>query len=81
MGIVQLYIRLHDPEFHRKEMTLLATRNATADDFLHVMSQIESGYIDTGPWITHRESVELFPERFASWLNPNSGLIKGVVEF
>lgn len=81
VGLVQADIKFHDPEFHRKEMTLLATRNATAEDFRHVMSQIESGAIDTRPWITHRESVELFPERFASWLKPDSGLIKGVVEF
>ena len=81
VGLVQADIKIHDPEFHRKEMTLLATRNATATDFKHVMSAIESGGIDTHSWVTHRESAELFPSRFASWLQPDSGLIKGVVEF
>ena len=65
VGLVQGPVSIDDPLFHRREMTLLATRNS-AGDFPRIIQMIEQGLIDTVPWITHRcalaEVPALFPE-------------------
>lgn len=80
VGLVQDDIRFHDPEFHRRELTLLATRNATPDDFQLVMRGIESGRVNVAPWITHRSGFDDFLETFPLWTQPATGVVKGVVE-
>lgn len=81
VGLVQADITFSDPFFHRREITLLATRNATAGDMKRVMASVESGQIDTIPWITHRAACQEMPDTFAHWLNPVAKTIKAVVEF
>ena len=81
VGLVQADITFHDPLFHRREISLLATRNATPDDFVRIIGHIEAGTIDTTPWITHRTPHAALIERFPGWLQPDSGLIKGMVSF
>jgi 2-desacetyl-2-hydroxyethyl bacteriochlorophyllide A dehydrogenase len=81
VGIIQGDVSFSDPEFHRHEWTILATRNATSGDFRNIIGLMERGEIDTTPWITHRVSCCDMPSVFANWLAPGSGLIKGMVEF
>jgi alcohol dehydrogenase len=64
---------------HRRELTLLASRNALSPDFKKIIQLIEDVKIDTSPWITHRAALEEVPERFTDWLNPASGVLKAVV--
>jgi 2-desacetyl-2-hydroxyethyl bacteriochlorophyllide A dehydrogenase len=71
----------NDPSFHRREITLLATRNSTTADFRRIIAQMEEGVIDTAPWITHRASCDDMIPHFPSWLEPTTGVIKAVVEF
>lgn len=80
VGLVQDSIPIHDPEFHRKEITLLASRNSTPADFRRIIGLIEEGKIDTTPWITHRAELVEVPERFAGWLKPEAGVIKAMIE-
>jgi len=81
VGLFQGDVTFNDPEFHRHEMTLLATRNSTSDDFRRIISLMENGKIDTRPWITHRAACLDMPALFESWLAPASGLIKAMIEF
>jgi 2-desacetyl-2-hydroxyethyl bacteriochlorophyllide A dehydrogenase len=74
-------VTFHDPEFHRREMTLLASRNSTPGDFRRILGLMESGRIDTTPWITHRIPAEGLPDAFAGLLDPECGVLKSVVEF
>src|SRR5690606_24998031 len=53
VGLVQADIRLHDPEFHRRELTLYASRNATREDFEWVMGAMRRGDVAVDPLITH----------------------------
>ena len=78
VGLVQGSITFDDPLFHRREMTLLASRNSCRD-FPRIMSMIESGAIDTAPWITHRLGLAEVPEVFAG-LPKQPGLVKAMVE-
>jgi 2-desacetyl-2-hydroxyethyl bacteriochlorophyllide A dehydrogenase len=80
VGLVQGEICFSDPEFHRRELTLLASRNATPGDFRRIIAQIEAGAIDTTPWITHRAGPAALVESFPGWLQPGSGLLKGMLE-
>ena len=79
VGLVQADITFHDPEFHRREMTLFASRNATRRDFEWVMAAMGDGTIRSGPLITHRVEFGDAAEAFPSWLDPRSGVIKAVV--
>jgi 2-desacetyl-2-hydroxyethyl bacteriochlorophyllide A dehydrogenase len=68
-----------DPEFHRREMTLLASRNATADDFRRVMTALEAGQVAADEWITHRCVFDAAAGAFPSYQSPGSGVIKAVI--
>lgn len=81
VGLVLGDITFSDPDFHRRELTLLATRNATAGDFERIIGLIESGKVDTTPWITHRATAETMIAQFDSWLKPETGCIKALVDF
>lgn len=81
VGLVQDDITFHDPFLHRREITLLATRNALARDFRRIQSLVREGAVDTRPWITHRASADDVIDAFPMWLRPESGVLKAVVEF
>jgi threonine dehydrogenase-like Zn-dependent dehydrogenase len=70
-----------NPDFHKRELTLLASRNATAHNFKDVIRQLEEGKVNPDTWITHHCSAEDFPCLIEEWLKPESGLIKGIVSF
>ena len=79
VGVTSEEIHFGHPLMHRRELTLLASRNALSPDFKKIIGLIEDGKIDTSPWITHRATLEEVPERFTDWLNPASGVLKAVV--
>ena len=81
VGVVPDDITFNDADFHRRELSLRATRNATAADFQRIIALIEGGAIDTTPWITHRAACDRMIDVFESWLNPDTGVIKAMVSF
>lgn len=81
VGITQDEIAFrHAPLMHRRELTLLASRNALPPDFTRIIGLIETGRIDTRPWITHRAGFEQAITEFPNWLKPETRVIKAVVE-
>ncbi len=81
VGLVQDDITFHDPYFHSHELTLFATRNATAEDFAHVVAQLNAGKLNLTPWLTHQATPEELIERFPSWLEPETGVVKAMLRF
>jgi 2-desacetyl-2-hydroxyethyl bacteriochlorophyllide A dehydrogenase len=81
VSLVQADLTFPDPELHRRELTLLRSRNALPADFLWAMQMVEDGQIDLDPWITHRVPAERLATEFPQWLRPDQGVIKAVVEF
>ena len=69
----------HAPFLHRRELTIMASRNALSRDFTRIIELIEDGKIDTHPWITHHANFEDVPAVFPTWLKPETGVIKAVV--
>jgi 2-desacetyl-2-hydroxyethyl bacteriochlorophyllide A dehydrogenase len=80
VGITQAEVSFpHAPILHRREITLLASRNALAPDFTRIVGLIEHGKIDTRPWITHQAGFQNLIEIFPEWIKPETGVIKAVV--
>ena len=79
VGLTLEEIAFSDPEFHRREITLLASRNATEADFARVLREVEGGRVRPATWITHRLRLEDVPERLGT-LRAEPTLVKAVVE-
>ena len=67
------------PAVHSKEMTLMCSRNATTEDFEHVISVLDQ--FPTESFITHNVPFTEMIENFDSWLKPETGVIKATVDF
>jgi 2-desacetyl-2-hydroxyethyl bacteriochlorophyllide A dehydrogenase len=80
VGITTDELKFPHPLMHRREMTLLASRNALPEDFDRIIGSIEEGRIDTRPWITHRTSFDALIGNFPSYTKPETGVIKAMVE-
>jgi alcohol dehydrogenase len=80
VGITTEAVTFKHPVFHRPEGTLLCSRNALSSDFSNIIGLIEAGAIDTRPWITHRHHFDQLIDVFPSYLQPETGVIKAVVE-
>ena len=80
VGLFQGEVTFNDPNFHRRELTLLASRNALPADFTSIIHLIEAGRIDTTPWITHRAGFAEAATHFPAWVRPETGVIKAMIE-
>jgi len=80
VGITQAEVSFpHAPVMHRRELSLLASRNALSRDFARIIGLIEAGRINTAPWITHLVPFADLIGIFPTLLEPDSGVIKAVV--
>jgi alcohol dehydrogenase len=80
VGITTKEVSFKHPNFHRREGTLLCTRNALPGDFTRIIRLIEEGRLNTGPWITHRTPFGELIANFPSYTRPETGVIKAIVE-
>lgn len=80
VGITTEEVTFPHPVLHRREMNLLASRNALPKDFPRIISLIENGAIDTNPWITHHVPFDEVSDQFETLLNPEAGVLKAIIE-
>jgi 2-desacetyl-2-hydroxyethyl bacteriochlorophyllide A dehydrogenase len=80
VSIVRGEIRFSDPEFHRRETTLLSSRNATTEDFETVIKAMREGRVPDAALATHRLALADVPAGFHRLLDPAEGVIKAIVE-
>lgn len=80
VSVVKGSISFTDADFHRKELTLMGSRNATSEDFARVIATIGAGQAPSNKWITHRTSLEGAVRDLPKWASQKSGLIKAVIE-
>ena len=80
VGLQKENISFSHPEFHKREATLMSSRNATRSDFEHVMSCMKNGLVNPSTYITHTLSFNEVKERFSSLLDPANGVIKAMIE-
>src|SRR5258706_1750998 len=79
VGITTAEVSFGHPLMHRRELTLLASRNALPHDFERIIQLIEDGKIDTRPWITHRSRFDELIAHFPSYTKPETGVIKAMM--
>ncbi|MCX8998312.1 zinc-binding alcohol dehydrogenase family protein [Rhizobiaceae bacterium BDR2-2] len=80
LSVVRQDIAFSDPEFHKREATLLASRNAQPEDFAEVVRQMEAGAVPTRALNTHTGRLEDGVKLFADWSRPDTGVIKAILE-
>lgn len=80
VSVVKETITFTDPDFHRKEMTLLGSRNATTEDFHWVMGAIRGGDVPVDRLITHRTNLAEAVHTIPVWATQKAGLIKALIE-
>jgi threonine dehydrogenase-like Zn-dependent dehydrogenase len=80
VGLQKGDISLNHPEFHKREANLMSSRNATREDFEHVISCMKKGLVQPSNYITHRVQFDKVPDEFESWLDPVNGVIKAMIE-
>ena len=80
VSIVRGDIAFSDPEFHKREATLLSSRNATLEDFETVLGAMRAGLVPDAALNTHRMPLSQVPSDFARLLDPGQGVVKAIVE-
>jgi len=80
VGLQKEEISFSHPEFHKREATLMSSRNATREDFEHVLHCIKTKQVDPALYITNRVQFDEIKEKFSSWLDPKNGVIKAMAE-
>jgi 2-desacetyl-2-hydroxyethyl bacteriochlorophyllide A dehydrogenase len=80
VSVVKDDIAFSDPEFHKREMTLVGSRNALRADFDHVAASIRDGAVPLAKLVTHRTTLGDTPRDLARWVHEKSGLIKAVIQ-
>jgi len=80
VSVIKDTITFSDPDFHKKEITICGSRNATSEDFEHVIAAIRSGDVLASRLITHRTSLAGAVDHVPIWATEKSGLIKALIE-
>ena len=80
ISVVRQDITFNDPEFHKRETTLIGSRNATTEDFEAVLAAMSRGDVPTAALNTHRMKLADVPTDFAQLLDPARGVVKAIVE-
>jgi 2-desacetyl-2-hydroxyethyl bacteriochlorophyllide A dehydrogenase len=79
VSVVKDMIRFSDPEFHKREMTVVGSRNALKQDFDHVVDALGKGMIPMDRIVTHRTTLAGAAEDLPRWASHKDGLVKAVI--
>lgn len=79
VGLQKEEIHFSHPEFHKREATLMSSRNATREDFEYVIGCIKNKQTDPLKFITHKVSFDKLAMEFPSYIKPETGVIKAMV--
>ena len=80
VGLIKDDITFADADFHKREMTLMASRNATTVDFDNVIAAIKSKNVLIAKLLTHRTSLSEVANDLPRWSSDKKGLIKALVD-
>lgn len=80
IGVLATSLSFSDPEFHKREMTVLGSRNALRVDFETVMAAIEHDRVPLKQLITHRTDLIGVTKDLPRWTTHKAGLVKALVE-
>ncbi len=80
VSVVKDTLAFPDPEFHKRETTLFASRNALNEDFRFVIDAIRAGKIDTDRLGTHRTTLTDAVHDLPAWARDRDTVVKAIIE-
>ena len=80
LGLFIGELTFDDPNFHRRELTLMASRAGLTGTFREVIRLIEAQQVDVLPLITHRFNFAETAERLPQ-IHRETGLVKAMIDF
>lgn len=80
VGLLKGDLTFHHPYLHAREASILCSRNATERDFETVMTTLKNGDFPADRYVTHRIAFEDLIDTFESLLQPETGVIKAMVQ-
>ncbi len=80
VGITSGEVQFAHALMHRRELTMLASRNSLPADFGGIIKLMEQKKINTRPWVTHRTTFDRYITDFPEVIKPESGMVKLMVE-
>lgn len=79
VGVIKGDLVFPDAEVHRRELTIRGARNATREDFDHVMESIRRGLVPTDKLKTHTMSFDEAVTELPRLTHEREGLIKAII--
>jgi 2-desacetyl-2-hydroxyethyl bacteriochlorophyllide A dehydrogenase len=80
ISVVNGHVTFSDPEFHKREMSLIGSRNALRSDFDRVMAAIGDGRVPLPRLLTHRTTLDCVATDLKRWTKQKQGLVKALIE-
>jgi len=81
VGLINDTVSLFDPDLHRREATILASRNSTPAEHHRVLEHMENRRIDVAAWPTDCVGPDIMGKRFPVWLHREAGVVKAIVDW
>ena len=80
IGLQKEEISFSHPEFHKRETTLMSSRNSKRQDFIYVINAIKNGLIDPQKFITRRIKFNDLKDAFERGFSGPNEVLKAIVE-
>lgn len=81
VGLLKGELSFYHPYIHAREAAVLCSRNATFEDFETVMAALRKEQFPADHYITHRVHFTELIATFESYLQPETGVIKAMVDW
>lgn len=81
VGLNKGAFSISDPELHRREATILSSRNSTPPEHRRTVELMESGRIDVKSWPAESVTPAQVISHLPQWLDQTTGIVKGIVDF
>ncbi|WP_145543025.1 zinc-binding alcohol dehydrogenase family protein [Yersinia frederiksenii] len=81
VGLFKGDLQFSDPEFHKKETTMMGSRNATKEDFIKVGRLMAAGKLTAQMMLSHQFDFATLADKYQAEVINNKALIKGVIHF
>ena len=81
VGICNGTLELDGLSFHMREPSLFVTRNSTPQDYMRVLQFWQLGFLNPKQFITHTAPFDQAAQVLLRWIEPSSGVFKGVIRF
>jgi 2-desacetyl-2-hydroxyethyl bacteriochlorophyllide A dehydrogenase len=79
VGVVKGELCIDDPEFHKRETTMMGSRNALKEDFEKVMFHMRAGDVPVDMLNTHEAAFEDGVEKLSDWVHNREDIVKAVL--